>query len=107
MSAAHAGGSESPEPSSALTDAVIEGLLVAVEAIVESDPENAERLLKAGIANVEAAGDDEMARALGSTLQDMLDDLRELPGAADRLAAYRAGRVSGIPWEQAKRELAL
>ncbi len=68
-----------------------------MEAIVESDPENAGRLLKTGIANVEAAGDDETAQALGSALQDMLDDLRELPGAADRLAAYRSSRVSGIP----------
>ncbi|MFG1674951.1 hypothetical protein [Micromonospora sp. NPDC049282] len=95
------------EPSPALTVAVVERLLVAAETIVESDPENGERLLKTWITDVEAAGDDEPARSLGAELRDMLDDLWELPGAVDRLAAYRAGYGSGIPWEQAKRELGL
>ncbi|WP_089157176.1 hypothetical protein [Micromonospora sp. NBS 11-29] len=88
-------------------EVIVNGLLAVVEPIVESDPANGERLLQTWIASVRAGKDDELARAMVEALQDVLDDLRELPDAADRLAAYRAGQVSGVPWEQAKRELDL
>ncbi|MDG4799682.1 hypothetical protein [Micromonospora sp. WMMD980] len=88
-------------------EVIVNGLLAVVEPIVESDPANGERLLQTWIASVEAGGDDELARAMIEALQDVLDDLRDLPDAADRLAAYRAGRASGIPWGQARRELDL
>ncbi|WBB75378.1 hypothetical protein O7602_07645 [Micromonospora sp. WMMD1128] len=88
-------------------EVIIGGLLAVVEPIVESDPANGERLLQTWIASVEAGRDDEMARDMVEALQDMLDDLRELPDATDRLAAYRAGQASAISWEQAKRELDL
>ncbi|MEV0003894.1 hypothetical protein AB0H28_16605 [Micromonospora sp. NPDC050980] len=93
------------ERSQADIETIVEGLLAVVEPIVESDPVSGERLLQTWIASVEAGRDDELARAMVEALQDMLDDLRELPDAADRLAAYRAGRASGVPWEQASGSL--
>lgn len=88
-------------------EAIVEGLLAVVEPIVESDPAHAERLLQTWIASIDAGRNDELARAMVSALRDMLDDLRELPEATERLAAHRAGHMRGVPWDQAMRELDL
>ena len=97
----------SAERARADIEEIVEGLLAVMLPVIENDPSAAEGLLRSWMAALEVGRDDELSRAMVEALQEMLDDLAELPEAAHRLAAYRAGDVRGIPWEQAKRELDL
>ncbi|MFC5922647.1 hypothetical protein [Micromonospora vulcania] len=95
------------ERAAADIEEIVDGLLDVMVPVVENDPAAAEGLLRSWMTVLAAGRDDELSRAMIEALQEMLDDLAELPEAADRLAAHRAGDVRGIPWEQAKRELDL